>query len=84
MSDRPAFLKQPAQLKQQDRELQERLKAEAIARGVVPTKDSRRLDFINRSIAETKKHLRETDNKGRAEVKGRLAFLREERARLTK
>jgi hypothetical protein len=83
MSERPDFLNQPAKLRERDSELQAKLKAEAAARGVVPTKDSRRTDFVDRSIAETKRLLRETDNAGRAGLKGRLKFLREERARLS-
>ena len=83
MSERPDFLNQPAKLRQRDADLQERLKQEAAARGAVQTKDARRQDFIERSIAETQKGLRETDNAGRAQLEGRLTFLREELARLT-
>jgi hypothetical protein len=82
MSERPDFLIQPAKLRKRDRELQEKLKEEVRARGVVPTKDSRRTDFIDRSIAEIEQHLRKKNISDRAMLKQRLAFLREERARM--
>lgn len=82
MSERPSFLNQPAALVERDRELQQELRTQASEAGVVLSKDSRRLDFIERSIEATEKGLKETDKAGRAALKERLTFLREERARL--
>jgi hypothetical protein len=79
---RPNFLDQPAKLRKHDRELQKQLQAEATDRGVVPTKDSRRLDFIERSIVEIETHLRKRKISDRAMLKERLKFLRDEHARL--
>jgi len=79
--ERPQFLSQPARLRQHDRDLQEQLRVEAEARGVVQTKDSRRLDFIDRSIAEVEAHLRKRKIENRALLKERLNFLKAERAK---
>lgn len=82
MPERPDFLNQPAKLRKRDREEQKRLRDEAAARGVVPSKDSRKRDFIERSIAETEARLKRKNIEGREQLKARLAFLREERERL--
>lgn len=82
MSARPDFLNQPAKLRKRDHELQKKLKAEAAARGVVPSKDTRKQDFLERSIAEVEKRLKQKNIAGREELKGRLTFLREELNRL--
>jgi hypothetical protein len=138
MSERPDFLNQPARLRKQDRELQTKLRANALGEELaqqiltLPSiessiaqiekelqllpkeasearanleeqlsalcaqrneqqnlrtkmlsgKPARDLEFIERSIVETKRALRETDNAGRAGLKGRLTFLRQERERL--
>jgi len=82
VTKRPEFLNQNAKLKKRDRELQKQLQVKAKESDVVLSKDSRRLDFIERSIEETEKGLKETDKAGRAALKERLKFLRKEYARL--
>jgi hypothetical protein len=82
MSARPDFLIQPAKMKKADRELQRRLQEEARAAGVVPTKDSRRQDFLERSINEVEAHLRKKKIDNREHLKERLKFLKGELARL--
>ncbi len=81
-SKRPEFLNQNAKLKKQDLELQKQLQVKATESGVVLSKDSRLLDFIERSIEVAEQGLKETDKAGRAALKERLKFLRKEYARL--
>ncbi|MGI9065976.1 MAG: hypothetical protein ACR2HX_06180 [Pyrinomonadaceae bacterium] len=82
ISKRPEFLNQPAKLKKQDLDLQKQLQVKAKESGVVLSKDSRLLDFIERSIEGAEQGMKETDEVGRAALKERLKFLREEYARL--
>lgn len=80
---RPDFLNQPAKLRKKDRELQEQLKKDAAARGVVPSKDSRRRDFLERSIKENRRHMRGADADVKIVLKQRNKFLRDELKRLS-
>jgi hypothetical protein len=78
----PEFLIQTPKQKYRDKKLLAKLAEDAQARKVVPTKQSLLLDHLERAIEETKRHLRETDNVGAAELAGRLDFLRQEKERL--
>lgn len=79
----PDYLVQTAKQKYRDKKLLAKLAEEARARKVVPTKQSLLSDHIDRSIAETERHLLETDNAGRAGLADRLTFLRTEKEKLT-
>lgn len=82
MPERPEFLNQPTKLRDRDRELQQQLKAEAAARGVVMSQRERHVDFVERSITEVRRHLRKAPTKEeRAHYRARLKFLLSEQQR---
>jgi hypothetical protein len=79
--ERPDFLNQTREQKREDGEKLKKLKEEALEQRVAPSKDALRLDFIERSIEEVRRHLRVTDDVERAGLEARLKFLLDERER---